>query len=79
MEELIRTLQEICIEHFVMRQMLAEENQLPRARQLCRQRHYRDVVQSRFRETLGSNLDNLPDEIGTAHLLAALETTHLGA
>jgi hypothetical protein len=78
MEELIQTLQEICIEHSVMRQMLREDRQISRVRELCRLKHYRDAVQTRFRETLGSSLHNLPDEIDTARLLAALETTNLG-
>jgi len=78
MEELIRLLQEICIEHLVMRRLLLEDKQISRVRELCRLKHYRDVVQTQFRETLGSNLGTLPDSIGAADLLAALQTTNLG-
>lgn len=75
MEELIRTIEVICIEHYVMRSLLAEDKQISRVKELCRLKHYRDAVQSRFREMLGSNLDT--DEIGSAQLLAALSTTTL--
>jgi len=78
MEELIRLLQEICIEHLVMRRLLREDKQISRVRELCRSKHYRDVVQTQFRETLGNNLGTLPDSIDTADLLAVLQTTNLG-
>ncbi len=78
MEELVRTLQDICVEHLVMRRLLAEDKQISHVRKLCQLAHYRDVVQTRFRETLGNNLDRLPEEITAAQLLAALSTTNLG-
>ena len=78
MEELIRVLEAICIEHLVMRRLLTEDKQISRVRELCRQPYYSDAVHSRFCETLGSNLNNLPNEITTAQLLAALDTTNLG-
>lgn len=77
MEELIRTLERICVEHLVMRRILHEDKQLTNVQERCRLARYRDAVQSQFREKIGSNLDNLPDEIGTAQLLAALEKTNL--
>ena len=78
MEELVRTLQDICVEHLVMRRLLAEDKQISHVRNSCQLAHYRDVVQTRFRETLGNNLDRLPEEITAAQLLAALSTTNLG-
>lgn len=79
MEELIRTLEEICIEHLVMRTLLAEDKQITNVRQRCQLKHYRDAVHNQFREKIGNSLDSSPDELGTAQLLAALETTNLGA
>jgi hypothetical protein len=78
MEGLIHTLLEICIEHRVMRILLREDKQIGCVRELCRSEHIRDAVLSQFREKIGSNLDTLPNEIGTAQLLSALETTNLG-
>ena len=78
MEELIQTLQEICVEHLVMRRILQEDSQITNVRERCQLKHYRDAVRDHFREKLGSNLDSLPNEIDTGRLIAALETTNLG-
>ena len=77
MEKLIHTLAEICTEHLVMRRILREDKQLQNVRERCRLASYRDAVYKEFREAFGSNLDNLPNEITPAQLLAALSTTNL--
>lgn len=78
MEELIHTLEAICLEHLVMRRILKEDNQIGRVRELCRLKHYRDAAQAPFREMLEKTQAEAPNEITAAQLLEALSTTNLG-
>src|SRR6202012_4924030 len=69
MEELLRTLEAICLEHLVMRRMLRQDKQIARVQELCRLPAYRDDVRSQFHATFGTNLESLPNEITAAQLL----------
>ena len=77
MEEMIQTLEGICLEHLVMRRLLREDNQLSQVRKLCDSDSFRDVVRNQFRATFGTNLGHHPSVISPEQVLSALRTTNL--